>query len=82
MTKHQKKATGIRAIDTETHEKLEFKGKIIFLCASAMASVGILLQSKSTRFPNGLGNDSDALGRGGIMDHHYQLGASASRWVS
>lgn len=71
-----KKATGIRAIDTETHEKLEFKGKIIFLCASAMASVGILLQSKSTRFPNGLGNDSDALGRG-IMDHHYQLGASA-----
>lgn len=71
-----KKATGIRAIDAETHEKLEFKGKIIFLCASAMASVGILLQSKSTRFPNGLGNDSDALGRG-IMDHHYQLGASA-----
>ena len=44
--------------------------------ASAMASVGILLQSKSERFPNGLGNDSDALGRG-IMDHHYKLGATA-----
>lgn len=71
-----KKATGVRVIDTETHEKLEFKAKIIFLCASSMASVGILLQSKSKRFPNGLGNDSDALGRG-IMDHHYQLGASA-----
>jgi choline dehydrogenase-like flavoprotein len=41
-----------------------------------MASVGILLQSKSARFPNGLGNDSDALGRG-IMDHHYKLGATA-----
>lgn len=71
-----KKATGVRVIDAETHEKLEFKAKIIFLCASAMASVGILMQSKSKRFPNGLGNDSDALGRG-IMDHHYKLGASA-----
>ncbi|MGB5357082.1 MAG: GMC family oxidoreductase [Eudoraea sp.] len=71
-----KKATGVKIIDAETHEKIEFKANIIFLCASAMASVGILLQSKSKRFPNGLGNDSDALGRG-IMDHHYKLGASA-----
>lgn len=71
-----KLATGVKVIDSETHEKLEFKAKVIFLCASAMASVGILLQSKSKRFPNGLGNDSDALGRG-IMDHHYKLGATA-----
>ncbi|WP_339653025.1 GMC family oxidoreductase [uncultured Maribacter sp.] len=71
-----KMATGVKIIDAETNEKIEFKAKIIFLCASAMASVGILLQSKSERFPNGLGNDSDALGRG-IMDHHYKLGASA-----
>ncbi|MDC6404006.1 MULTISPECIES: GMC oxidoreductase [Maribacter] len=71
-----KLATGVKVIDSETHEKLEFKAKVIFLCASAMASVGILLQSKSERFPNGLGNDSDALGRG-IMDHHYKLGATA-----
>lgn len=71
-----KKATGVKLIDAETNEKIEVKAKIIFLCASAMASVGILLQSKSKRFPNGLGNDSDALGRG-IMDHHYKLGAYA-----
>ena len=71
-----KKAVGVRVIDTETHEKLEFKAKVIFLCASAMASVGILLKSKSERFPNGLGNDSGALGAG-IMDHHFQAGASA-----
>lgn len=69
-------ATGVKVIDAETNEKMEFKAKVIFLCASAMASVGILLQSKSERFPNGMGNDSDALGRG-IMDHHYQLGATA-----
>ncbi|QWX83805.1 GMC family oxidoreductase [Cellulophaga sp. HaHaR_3_176] len=71
-----KKATGVRIIDAETNEKITFNAKVIFLCASSMASVGILLQSKSERFPNGLGNDSDALGRG-IMDHHYQLGARA-----
>ncbi|WP_298474686.1 GMC family oxidoreductase [uncultured Maribacter sp.] len=71
-----KMATGVRIVDALTNEKIEYKAKVIFLCASAMASVGILLQSKSERFPNGLGNDSDALGRG-IMDHHYQLGASA-----
>ncbi len=71
-----KKATGVRVIDTETHEKLEFKAKVIFLCASAMASVGILLKSKSNRFPNGMGNDSGMLGKN-IMDHHYKLGATA-----
>ncbi len=72
-----KRATGVKVIDAETNEKMEFKARIIFLCASSMASVGILLQSKSERFPNGLGNDSDALGRG-IMDHHYKLGATAN----
>lgn len=71
-----KKAIGVRVIDAETHEKLEFKAKVIFLCASAMASISILMQSKSARFPNGLGNDSNALGKG-IMDHHFQVGASA-----
>jgi len=71
-----KMATGVKIIDAETNEKIEFKAKVIFLCASAMASVGILMQSKSERFPNGLGNDSDALGRA-IMDHHYKLGAYA-----
>ena len=72
----RKKATGVKIIDAETHEKIEFKSKIVFLCASAMASVGILLQSKSKTFPNGLGNNYDEVGRN-IMDHHYQLGASA-----
>jgi len=69
-----KKATGVKIIDAETKNKVEFKAKVIFLCASAMASASILLQSKSDRFPNGLGNDSDQLGRN-IMDHHFHVGA-------
>ncbi|MEW4924017.1 GMC family oxidoreductase [Algibacter sp. 2305UL17-15] len=74
-----KKATGVRVIDAETKEKLVFNAKVIFCCASAMASTSILLQSKSERFPNGLGNDSGELGHN-IMDHH--LGAGASGKIS
>ncbi|GAA4234512.1 GMC family oxidoreductase [Postechiella marina] len=74
-----KKATGVRVIDTLTKEKMVFEAKVIFCCASAMASTSILLQSKSDRFPNGLGNDSGELGHN-IMDHH--LGAGASGKIS
>lgn len=69
-----KKATGVKVIDRVTKEVYEFKAKVIFLCASAIASTSILMQSKSDRFPNGMGNDSDQLGRN-IMDHHLGVGA-------
>ena len=69
------KATGVRIVDAETKESIEFKAKIIFLCASAIASTSILLNSKSNRFPNGLGNDSGELGHN-LMDHHFRVGAN------
>lgn len=69
------KASGVKVIDRETKESMVFNAKVIFLCASAMASTAILMQSKSERFPNGLGNDSDQLGRN-IMDHQLGVGAS------
>jgi len=61
----------------ETNEKMVFKSKVIFLCASAIGSASILLQSKSERFPNGLGNDSGEIGHN-IMDHHFKAGAWAT----
>lgn len=70
-----KKATGVKVIDAETKETFVFNASIIFCCASSMASTSILLQSKSDRFPNGLGNDSGELGHN-IMDHHLGAGAS------
>ena len=73
--KDKKRATGVRVINTVTKEISEFKAKIIFLCASSMASTAILMNSKSDRFPNGLGDDSGELGHN-IMDH--QLGSGAS----
>jgi len=71
-----KKATGVKVIDSETKETTVYHAKIIFLCASAIASASILLQSKSERFPNGLGNDSGELGHN-VMDHHFHVGAQA-----
>ncbi|WP_224484967.1 GMC oxidoreductase [Robertkochia aurantiaca] len=70
------RATGVRIIDAETKESIEFKAKVIFLCASAIASTSILLQSKSDRFPDGMGNDSGELGHN-LMDHHFRVGANA-----
>lgn len=72
--KDTKKATGVRIIDAESKETMEFKAKVIFVCASAIGSTSILMQSKSERFPNGLGNDSGELGHN-LMDHHFKAGA-------
>lgn len=71
-----KRATGVKIIDAETKEAIEYNANVIFLCASSMASTSILLQSRSDRFPDGLGNDSGELGHN-VMDHHFRVGASA-----
>ena len=70
-------AKGVKVIDAETGEQLEFYAKIVFLCASTFGSTFIMLNSISNRFPNGLGNDSGELGCN-IMDHHLGVGAGGS----
>ena len=67
----QNKATGIRVVDTLTKEMTEYYAKIIFVNASAINSNLILLNSISSRFPNGLGNDSGVLGKF-IGFHNYR----------
>ena len=69
------KATGVKILDAETKKEEEFYAKIIFINASALASALILLNSTSDRFPNGMGNGSDQVGRN-VMDHHFLVGAS------
>lgn len=71
------KASGVEVIDTQTNEVQKFHARIIFLNASTVATTSILLNSVSSRFPNGLGNGSDQVGRN-LMDHHKGLSASAS----
>ncbi|WP_442588359.1 GMC oxidoreductase [Pedobacter sp. AW31-3R] len=68
------KASGVRIIDTLTNEHFEYHAKVIFLNASTIATAGILLNSRSHRFPDGFGNDSGEIGHN-LMDHHSSAGA-------
>ncbi|NND06051.1 MAG: GMC family oxidoreductase [Saprospiraceae bacterium] len=70
----RKKATGVRIIDAQTKQTIDFYGKVIFLCASALASTGILLRSVKESFPDELGNTSGELGHN-VMDNHFRVGA-------
>ena len=72
---NKKRATGVRVIDAVTLQPTEYFAKIVFVCGSALGSTAIMLNSKSNRFPNGLGNDSQQLGHN-LMDHHFRTGAS------
>jgi choline dehydrogenase-like flavoprotein len=73
---NKNKAIGVRVIDTNTKEATEYFARIIFVNASALNSNLILLHSTSSRFPNGLGNDSGALGKY-VMFHNYRASVSA-----
>jgi choline dehydrogenase-like flavoprotein len=65
------KAVGVRVIDAHTKEATEFYAKIIFLNAATMNSNLVMLNSTSSRFPNGLGNDSGVLGKY-VAFHNYR----------
>ena len=69
------KARGVRVIDAKSMESIEFEAKVVFLCASTIESVRLLLNSTSNHFPDGMGNASGTLGKY-VMDHHYGSGAS------
>jgi choline dehydrogenase-like flavoprotein len=70
-------ASGVRVIDANTHEVTEYFARIIFVNASALNSNLILLNSKSRRFPNGLGNDNGLLGKY-VAFHNYRASVNAS----
>ncbi len=72
----KEKATGVLVIDAITKETTEYFAPIIFVNASALNSTLILLNSKSNRFPNGLGNDNGLLGKY-VAFHNYRARISA-----
>jgi choline dehydrogenase-like flavoprotein len=65
------KAKGVLVIDAKTKETMEFYAPIIFVNAAALNTNLILLNSKSNRFPNGLGNDNGLLGKY-VAFHNYR----------
>ncbi|PYO34656.1 MAG: GMC family oxidoreductase [Gemmatimonadetes bacterium] len=73
----KKRAAGVRVVDAQTKHLIEFRGRIVFLCASALESARILLHSTSPEFPNGLANTSGQLGKN-LMDHCMGGGADGT----
>jgi len=71
------KATGVRVIDIKTMQATEYFANIIFVNASALNTNLILLNSTSGRFPKGLGNENDILGKY-VAFHNYRGKVSAT----
>jgi choline dehydrogenase-like flavoprotein len=69
-----RRATGVRVVDGNTRQIFDVNARIIFLCASALESTRILLNSATNEFPAGLGNTSGELGHN-LMDHIMGGGA-------
>jgi glucoside 3-dehydrogenase (cytochrome c) catalytic subunit len=68
------KASGVVFIDRQTKAERQASGKIVVLAASALESTRILLNSRSSRFPNGVGGSSGVLGHY-LIDHFTLEGA-------
>ncbi len=68
-------AKGVAVVDRLTRQEAEFFGKVIIVAASTLESTRLLLNSKSRRHPNGLGNSSGVLGHY-LVDHFGGTGAT------
>jgi choline dehydrogenase-like flavoprotein len=69
--------TGVRVIDAQTKQAVEFHAKVVFLCASTLESARILMNSATAEFSDGLANSSGQLGRN-LMDHIMGSGATGT----
>lgn len=70
----RKKATGVEVLDAETLLTYEYKADLIFVCASALNSAWVLMNSATDTWEGGLGSSSGQLGHN-VMDHHFRCGA-------
>ncbi|MEO5562470.1 MAG: GMC family oxidoreductase [Chitinophagaceae bacterium] len=70
------KATGVRVIDANTKVAMEYFAPVIFVNAAVLNTLLVLLHSTSNRFPNGLGNDNDLLGKH-FAFHNYRARMTA-----
>jgi choline dehydrogenase-like flavoprotein len=73
----RKRATGVRIVDAVTNQTIDFRARVVFLCASALNSTWLLLRSATDVWPGGLGSSSGELGHN-LMDHHFRVGAEGA----
>jgi choline dehydrogenase-like flavoprotein len=63
------RAQGVRYFDKDNKEQVQ-TADLVVLAAAAIESARLLLVSGNTRFPNGLGNNTDQVGRN-LQGHAY-----------
>jgi choline dehydrogenase-like flavoprotein len=71
----KQKAVGVKVIDAISKQEIDYFARIIFVNGSTVNTNIILLNSKSSRFPNGLGNDNGLMGKY-IHFHNFETGIS------
>jgi choline dehydrogenase-like flavoprotein len=79
LTNDEGRATGVSFVNIDDLQEYTVKAKVVMLAASACESSRLLLNSKSSRNPNGLANASGVVGKylhdstgasmGGILPH-------------
>ncbi len=73
-TDKEGRATGVHYIGRVTKAHKEARARVIVLAAATLESTRLLLNSRSPRFPNGIGNSNGVLGHY-LMDHFTVEGA-------
>lgn len=73
------RAHGVAYLDRQTRQAREIRGRVVILCAQALESCRILLNSANRQDANGLANSSGALGRY-LMDHVYKGGGATGEF--
>jgi choline dehydrogenase-like flavoprotein len=71
------RVTGVGVVDRHTGARQEIEGRAVVLCASALESTRLLLNSATGDHPDGLANSSGVLGRY-LMDHTYGINLEGS----
>lgn len=69
----KKRATGVRYVDARTGQAHTVDANLIFLCASAIASTQILMNSRAPGSERSYFDSSGTLGRY-VMDHIFRVG--------
>jgi len=77
LTDDEGLATGVSYISKDDMQEYQVKGKIVILGASACESARLLLNSKSSKHPNGLANSSNIVGK----YLHDSTGSGAGGWL-
>jgi choline dehydrogenase-like flavoprotein len=75
LDKDQRRATGVELLDRNTGKTYTYHARLVSLNASTLGTTFLLLNSKSSAFPDGIGNNHDMVGRH-LMDHHKDGGVS------